>query len=183
MPSNDWRDQLPAKVRIQKIIVAALGMGCIAFLAIALVVASQKQPMAQPMLSYIALAFLATGIVPWIIMPGMIVSQGRKKIFQEQIQPYSQIISNNPEEKKEKETQIAISLLGLYQTKKIIACALLEGPAFFLIIAYMLEGSYLALVAAIVLIVMIFLQMPFTGIVNNWIENQLQLTFEERSFS
>jgi hypothetical protein len=65
------------------------------------------------------------------------------------------------------------SLINVYQTQLIVAAAMLEGGAFFCIVAYMLEGQAIARNLAIVLIFMLALQVPMVSQVESWIEREI----------
>ena len=56
-------------------------------------------------------------------------------------------------------------LLAIYQTRLVIACALLEGAAFFNLVAYFIEGQTLNLIVTGVLLVMMAMRFPTTGTV------------------
>ena len=73
-------------------------------------------------------------------------------------------------------------LAFVYQTKTIIAGALLEGCAFFLLVVHMIEGSPISLGAALALILALAMLMPTRGRIVRWIENQLELLEQERQF-
>ncbi|MGW8257562.1 MAG: hypothetical protein ACWGMZ_08765 [Thermoguttaceae bacterium] len=179
MSTTDWRDELPGRVRVMQIIIGAMFFGCLTFLIIAaFLAAGQHRAVEQPMVTYIALAMAVMIIVPFIVVPRIIVAQGRKKMLRET----SPGANKSAEQRKELEARRAGALVELYQTKTIVSGALLEGTIFFLTIAYMIEGSPLSVVPAIVLMLVLIAQMPTTGRVANWIQRQLRLIDEERSF-
>src|SRR5262249_25088243 len=68
----------------------------------------------------------------------------------------------------------------VFQNRLIIGLALLEGATFFLLIAYLAEGSFLALVPAWVFIIAMLMQFPTRVGVERWVEEQQQLLQEER---
>jgi hypothetical protein len=61
-----------------------------------------------------------------------------------------------------------------FQTKTILAGALLEGGAFFALIALMLEHHVASLVVAAVLWIAILSRLPSTGNASDWIEERLR---------
>ena len=65
-------------------------------------------------------------------------------------------------------------LAATYQTRLIIACAMLESAALLNLIAYMIEGSYFTLVAASVLLVIILNHFPTLGRLEDWVARELE---------
>ncbi|HVX60236.1 MAG TPA: hypothetical protein VHC19_06540, partial [Pirellulales bacterium] len=61
-----------------------------------------------------------------------------------------------------------------------IAVAILEGAAFFLVVAYQLERNPLALAVAIPLIIVIAAHFPTPARVAEWVERQLRRLDEDR---
>jgi hypothetical protein len=183
MNSSDWREELPAKVRILQIIVGALFFGCFCFLVIAFLISQNSNKENGQVLTIMATVYGGVVFLLWLIVPGIVVSNGRKKIQQ------SLPFSANPASEKsfdnkiEKENLQALGLMGLYQTKTIIACALLEGAIFFLQISYIIDHSMFSLLMAITLMILLIAHIPITGRVSNWIERQLRLLEEERQLA
>ena len=70
--------------------------------------------------------------------------------------------------------------LAFYQTRMIVGAALLEGPAFFLLIAYLIERSPWSLAAAIFMILGVAAHFPTEQRVAEWVEQQMSLLEEER---
>jgi hypothetical protein len=181
MSPTDWREQLPFKVGVMQIIIGGLALGCVFFLMIAVLAGLNFQNAAPATgLTYIALATAGVILVLWSLVPGIVVSQGRKKILQ------SPPISGQTDDKdavveKQAENSLADALVQLLQTKTIIACAMLEGVIFFLLIAYMIERSSLSIIAAVALLILLLAHMPTIGRVAAWVEKQMRLVSEERS--
>ena len=73
-------------------------------------------------------------------------------------------------------------LFVVFQTRTIVAGALLEGTAFFALITYMIERSPLALTLAVLLILGVAVHFPTRSGVIRWIEDQLRLVERERQF-
>jgi len=179
MSISDWREQLPAKVRVLQIIIAALFFGCFNFLIIAALVAGNRNnAVEKPTLTYIALAFAASILIPCAMLPRLIVAQGRKKIRSETPAAGVSFVAENGESINWK----AGALMILFQTKAIVLGAMLEGAVFFLTIAYIIEHSPLSLIPAIALMLLLISLMPTTGRVTIWIEGQMKMMDEERQF-
>ncbi|MGA2798076.1 MAG: hypothetical protein ABSE63_10880 [Thermoguttaceae bacterium] len=175
MFDNDWREQLPVKIRVTQIIVGALSFGCFCFLLIAIFVSqSLNKAPDQLILTYIALPIAAIILCVWAVLPFIIVSQGRKNIQQKLFSNAKQASDSFTDDKKENENTRAQMILNLLQTKIIVASAILEGAVFFLLIAYMAERSMLCLAAALVLLFLLIAQMPTSGRATYWVEDQLK---------
>jgi hypothetical protein len=179
MSAADWREQLPAKIHLMQIIVGAMSSGCLFFLLIAIFV-SQNLNIAldQQMLTYIGFLIVAPVLGVWIVFPGVIVSRGRKNIQRKILSNAKQAGENSTDDKNEQENGKAQMIINLLQTKIIVSCALLEGAVFFLLIVYMAEHSVLCILAAIVLLFLLFAQMPTTVRAQYWVEDQLKLIDE-----
>ncbi len=183
MYENDWRDKLPAKVRVLQIIIGGMIVGCLLLLLVSLFLATLgKHEADKQLLTYIGLAAAGMILGVWIVAPGVIISQGRKNIYRTQLLENEQSNPKQAEDKTEKENDSALSLIALFFTKTLVAGALLEGAVFLLLIIYIAESSILSVSAAIVLLILPIAQMPTIGRVTNWIENQMRLLDEEQAF-
>lgn len=183
MADTDWREQLPAKVRTLQIVIGALSFGCLPLLVIAIFVSQNaNNAVDQPMLTYIALAMAGMILGVWTFLPGVIVSQGRKEIQRKLLSPTEKASDKSADDKVEKEKSKAQGLFGLFQTKTIIAGALLEGAVFLLLIAYLVEHNIFSILAAVAMLLLLTAHIPTIGRVTNWIENQMRLVDEERAF-
>ncbi len=176
MFDNNWRDQLPVKVRIMQIIVGAMGFGCLGFLIIAVLASQNPNKVANQLnLTYIALLIAAVIFGVWAVLPLIIVSQGRKNIQQtlrSNIEKESKIPAEN---KSDKENNKALMLINLFQTKVFVGGAILESAVFFLLIAYMIEQSMFCLGTACVLLFLLTAQMPTCSRAATWVEDQSRL--------
>ena len=178
MSDNDWSRQIAPTVRTQQFIVAAMCAGCVMFLVIALAVGGERGE-GTPVLTFAALAFAGSAIGTRQIVIGAIAAAGRRGIIRGE--PFEAPAGVRlPADALSGEDAPRWRLLMTFATRNIVACALLEGPAFFLIIAYMLERSPLALGGAVALIVALLLHTPTRSGVVRWVERQLRLIEEER---
>jgi hypothetical protein len=167
-------------VRTLQIIVAALIVGCGMFMAIVLVVAGSSSKVADPpVITYIALAMAAGAVAARLIIPGIIVAQARRRILSD-----AQITAQGqPPARKTRSTEQnndTSKLIQMFLVKTIVAAAILEGAAFFSLIAHLVEHSPLSLYAAIVLIVALAAHFPTQARVDGWIDDQTRLLDEER---
>lgn len=181
MSDPRWQDELTPIVRQLQIIVGALTAGCVTFLIIALLVTGGKAVEGEtPMVTCVAVAFAVMALITRMVVAGIMVSHGRRTILQTsrrspQDQGLQPADANSP-----KRTADARKLFPLLINSTIVSAALLEGAAFFALIAYILEQSPLSLIVAIVLIVGLAFYMPTRSRAVHWIEDQLRLLQEER---
>ena len=77
------------------------------------------------------------------------------------------------------ETEKIQSIMGVFQSAHIVGFALLEGAAFFALIAWMLESTQYAVGAAVILIALMVIRFPTASRISFWVEDRLR----ELSFS
>ncbi len=146
-------------VRTLQIIVSAMALGTIAFLGVALLVrALGQEPVVRferlGLLSAIAVGFGLMGWTASLVVPALMVRQG---------------LAQKPPGGAPSGGVAAPELAGLYQTTRIVGAALCEGAAFFSLIAFQLEGSGLALAAAVGLTVAILAKIPTQARYDDWV--------------
>jgi hypothetical protein len=159
---------LAPRIRVLQILVPALVMGVLTALIIFCSLRAQgNMPPAPPtpLISYVAVAFAVVILMPFAIVPQIVVNTGRKRL--------AQYGGGNE--------SLVSSLFMTYQTKTIIACALLEGVAFFQAIAYFLEGQQISLILAIAFMAGIALHFPTRAGVERWIERQTELIEQQKA--
>jgi hypothetical protein len=168
-----------------RIIVAALAAGSLMFLVI-VVVLSQSDAKAAPAqgallpISLAALAMLVPTIGARLVVPGLIVAQGRRKIVAQARETLAGVKGGRAAERRQLETALRPQqFYPLFQARTIVAGALLEGATFFLLVAHMVERSPWTLAAAAALIVGILFHMPLTGRVAAWLDEQMRLAGNE----
>lgn len=155
------------RVRTMQIIVAALLMGVVSFgLMVTLVIKPQQQ---EPFLAYFAAGFTAVAIGMRSVVPGLIAGNQVRELA----------------EKSHAGTgAIDDEFIGVFQTKTIVEGALLEGPAFCLLISYMLTGQAWVLGIAFGLLVLMAIQFPTRDRAESWVKRQRELLeLEKRSSS
>lgn len=162
----------PQDVLQLQIVVGAMIGGCLFFLAIALVLRVQGAFGAaakQPIVTYVAVGFAVLALAARVIVPAAVVRSGRGRLAARQAG------SSDPAETTRE-------LWRLLTTRTIVAAALLEGATFFSLVAYMLEGSPLALVIAVLLIVGLGMHMPTRSTAAGWIERQTAALKQEQQW-
>jgi hypothetical protein len=150
-------------VRGMQIIAVALMSGVLFFLGIVLMstqgdVLSFKQP---EIITIIAAGFGLLMIVNHFVIPGIIASTQLK-----------QLISNDFTGSEEA-TRID-KLVGVYRIQFIIGLALLEGAAFFNLIALMIGNSGFSLCTAGVLFALMLMRFPTRDKVSFWVQDKLR---------
>ncbi|MBN1589842.1 MAG: hypothetical protein JW888_10040 [Pirellulales bacterium] len=188
MSKNTWQDQLTVPVRVMQIIVLALASGCATFAVIVIVLnlGGQEGPeAAQPdllVITYAALAAIVPMLIAFFVLRSIWNSQARRLVIKAVDEASGESSDLRPTQWLES-TKIVSMLVPVFQTRLIIGAALFEGTAFFLLIAYMVEGSIIALVAALAVAVGILLQFPTRSGVAGWIEQQTEAVRNQRQFS
>ncbi len=185
MPDTAWREEIGRRVVIQQIIVGFLLLGSIGFLAVVAVLVHrgivEPDPELTRIMHLVLVLFLAGAVAARLIVPGVIVAQGRRKIAAGQWSPPQGSAQGDLAALVER-TGDAGRLLMVYQMRTIVAAALLEGVAFFAAIVFMLTQSIVGLVVAVALIVALALHIPSRSGVVHWVEEQLELVERERQF-
>ena len=191
MNDSSWRDEIASKVLQLQIIVGALVAGCVIFGVIAVDMvnlggqpddAGQPDAAEQlPLLTYIALFFGITSLFSAWIVPSIMVGKARLAILNGTWQPpqgpqgvaFAEFIERCGD---------AGRLWILFITRTIIRAAIIEGAAFFLLVAYMIEHSPIALIAAIVWTFFVAVQFPSRARAVHWIEDQVNMLEQQRQF-
>jgi hypothetical protein len=187
------RDEIARRVRIPQVIVAALVAGLLTFLAIVLVLIQQGfagAPEVATILTGVAVAMAVAAVLARLTVPPMIVARARRRIAQGtwQVPQAAQAQSAYSQASQEdaarflEQTGDAGRLFFVLVSKTIVAAAIVEGAAFFALIAYMLGRSPLALALAILMIAAVAAHFPTRSGVMSWIEGQLRLVEQERQF-
>jgi uncharacterized membrane protein YbhN (UPF0104 family) len=163
VPGSD--DLVAARVRVMQIVIGALLIGVAVFAGIALFLRQQRNnpPPATPTVSYMALGFaVATFAARLVVLPS--IERGARKT------PALQAGTD------------LNRWLNLYQTRMIVGAALLEGPAFFALAAYLIEGTPWAFGLAVLLwLAMAWLHFPTRDRVAAWIAEQQDAAAQSRT--
>ena len=187
MDDSTWREELTPILRPGQIVTGLLVLGSLIFLVIALVISRGEAPAEQLMMTYVAILFAVTAIMVRTIVLRAMTASVRRDILRGTWKPPSgrppagmgQSGPPNTSEFLER-TGDAGKMAMAFTTRTIIAGALLEGPTFFLLIAYFVEHSPLSLLGAALLILGLLLSFPTHSRMVAWIENQLRLLEQER---
>jgi hypothetical protein len=169
MSQVDDEAVLAIRVRTMQIIVAALAGSVVIFLVIVLFVRPLDQPPKpldqQVATLYFGIPYLVAILFAHFVVPGIIVSSARRRVARGNLPSYLAPPGAPPQG----ETQL---LCGVYQVSLILGAALLEGAAFFALVAYLLEGNPWSLAAAGLLVLGLLLKIPTRSRLQNWVEGQ-----------
>lgn len=164
---------ITSTVRTCQIIKSALALGVIMFGATTL---TMTKPPQAGLIHWIMLGQAVVLIIARWMIPGMIVARQRTAIRQGTWKlarpPNSVAISTDTGK-----------LLMAYQTQMIVGAALLEGAAFSNLVAFLLEGQWLSLGAAAVMLAVMMMDFPTVRSVGGWLERQQRIMEEERMLS
>jgi hypothetical protein len=178
MAGFDGPDQLDVRLRVMRIINVAQVLAAGLFLAIVLILRAQGQggnpPNGQVSLTFLAVPFCLGDLVAYAILPRTVVVVGRRRLV-------ASVggTAGRPGESTPALPQDRAAWYGLYQTQLIIRLALLQGCAFYLVIAYLQEGSPLILGAAVAFVTTMALHFPSRARVDNWVDGQAELAQQE----
>jgi hypothetical protein len=161
---------LKKMVRVLQIIFAALVMGVCMFLGVVLLLEIDLPGEVlpdQPFLTYFAAGTAALAIVAWGVVPGMIAGRVRDMIACGKV-PTSAFCQERAAELGD------VGALGAaYQARAITGAAILEGAAFFNLVAYMIEAQPINVAAAVVLVVVMLAAIPTYGRAEAWVDHEL----------
>lgn len=166
MATSDRDIPLESRVRVMQIITLALAMGIVSFMIVAIVIRQQQgQPPATSMVTYLALGYAPIMLILQLSVPKM-VSPARKPASSSRLEDLAQPAASGLGD--------VGMLCNIYQTRLIVAAALLEGAAFFALVAYLTEGNILTLIVAVVMLGCILARFPTVSKVERWIEQERQ---------
>lgn len=155
-----------ATVRTMQIIAGALIVGVVLFSAIAWFVVPRGGPPhdTSPLISVLGAAGAVVQVVLAFIVPFKLQQPASRKLVESMLPPQVR-------EKLGQSTEQS-GLLAVYQTRMIVAMALLEGAAFFNIVAYIIEQNWWTFAVVGVLLLFLLGMFPTRTRVEQWIENQ-----------
>lgn len=155
---------LETRVRSMQIIAFSLMAGVAFFAAVAVFLQNgdggeqlENTPVAT-FLTYPAVFLAAAAVVARLMIPRLVVSQ--------------RLAGLGKPETPVHEAGQRVTLLEIYQTRMIVEMALLEGAAFFALVAFIVEGRWAAFAAAAALWVIMVLSFPTRSTVEQWVTDQ-----------
>lgn len=150
-----------ASVRTMQIIAAALMMGVLMFLGVVLVVTEGKLDGHPEMITMIAAGFAFLMLVNHFVIPPIIVKAQLK-----------QAIATGMNQKQDDEK--IQECCGVCQTQLIVGFALLEGAAFFNLVAMMVEHCGASIAVVTLLLLVMVAKFPTRDKVSFWVQDKLR---------
>ncbi len=170
MLSEPQREYLNQHLRPMQIIVGALAAGAVTFMCVApFVVAGRREvgPANPLVMQYTGLALTFLAILAWMLVPWYFAGGLRQAIAD------GKPLTNRPMVPAPPGVGDVQPLKEMYMTRLILGAAILEGAAFFNVVAYILERQPISLVVAGVLVILLLAQMPTWGRMQGWAESDL----------
>jgi MFS family permease len=161
-------DDLATHVRTMQTVLGAIVLGAVVFLAIAVVVRSRSEQPAPNSLvfSYAALGIALGNAIAYYFVIDAITAAQRRRIAQGVPDPQR-------------------AWYAAYGTQLFAGAAMLEGAAFLLIIAYLVEGSWsenwMPILAAVGIIAFLVTLFPTRSGVEKWVREQQEKLRAEQS--
>lgn len=177
MNENSPQQDIRGTVQTTRIIVLAMGLGVLAFGGVTLI---QGLPDLQAPLEMLTLLSVFAGIlaaVTSLIAPRVFAAEGCRKIAAGLGQPGGEASAQPAGAQTD-----AAKLAAVYQSKTIVAAAVLEGAAFFALVVYMVERHVASLAVAAVLLLGLLAHIPTTASVEGWISDRLGKMRDQRRF-
>jgi hypothetical protein len=160
---------LPARLRTMQIVASALMAGVLMFMAFALVkvlvLDAGRLAVDTPLMSFLALGFFAMTAPISFVMPRVITQAALRQLLAGDWQaPQGADPRAYP--------TVTAKLLAIYQASMIIGLGMLEGCAFFALIAYIVEGQHWVLGVAAAAIALMGCRFPTEPRVRAWLDQQ-----------
>ena len=150
-----------ASVRTVQIIALALIMGVVTFLGGVLVATASRIDDSPEMITKIAAGFAFLMLVNYFVIPPIIIKAQLK-----------QAIAAGMNQKQDDEK--IQKCCGIYQTQLIVGFALLEGAAFFNLVAMMLEHCVASIIVVTLLLLLMAAKFPTRDKVSFWVQDKLR---------
>lgn len=160
------------RLMAMRIIVSALLGGLAIFAGVAVAYRYTGHPAAPALmvLTYVSIVFTGVLTLCSAVVPAIWAATARRGL----------LATPATDESGSPAPIAASKWYEIYQSQLIISAALLEGPAFLALIAFLIEGSPASLGLALFLFIMLALKMPSGPRIERWISNQQQLLERER---
>lgn len=177
MLDSELTDRLAEPVKVLQIIVTAMVTGVVLFLGVATQLRLSGQMADQPngtgsLVTYIATGYGVAAVLVRTVLASVIVTAGRRKILQQ--------VAQSDDDAMSRDEDVVDGLVSLFRVRTIVAAAVLEGSALFLVVAYMIEGESLAMIAAVLLVLFLACHFPTRGRAADWIDRERRRIEQER---
>jgi hypothetical protein len=186
--SKDTHDQwLTLSVRVLQIIVIALAAGVIGFIVFGLNNSSSKaDPKRQGNLTMIGYALAGAGFVMHLVVPRIVIRGHIQERITSNQESKSAVppFDNSGDDVSDDSLDLGRKqLMGCYQVATIIAGALLEGPAFFNVVAYTSERNIISILISLGLAGSIICYFPTVNRISGWLERKTREIESQRQFT
>lgn len=171
---QEYLDRFTTTVQI---IIGALAFGVLAF-AIVVILMQPEQADADEsgINSLMAAGAAVVALLMLMVVPKILQSNMRQSIVDGNF-----LVKNIPAPVATELGDFG-SLTAMYQVTLIVGAAILEGAAFYNLIAYMLEHQSINLLFAVGLLIAILFKFPTRGGIESWINDEQTLIAELRAF-
>lgn len=182
MPGLQETRGLPATLMTMRIIAGAMISGVLMFLGVVLVTRNGP-PAEMPLLSYLGAGATVAVLVVRMVVPDLV---GRS-VLHTQLAALAHGPSNDQDRNDqefpddgnttiENPHRVLLAGAAAFQTRMIVEFALLEGVAFFNLVAFMVEGQWWGFASVGVLLACMVLAFPSLGRLETWLQQQTELT-------
>ena len=185
--TDEERFAIEGMLRTGRIMVAALAMGVLMFLVMAaFVLRSGRPPVAEPwglgrFFTPFAIGFAALAVGLRLVLPRFVVGMSRKTLGS----------GKSPLPKSSRTGGRGLTLpegdlglvLGLWMLKTFTGAGILEGAAFFAVIAYVFEGTMISLVVGLILVVLLLASFPTRSGIEGFLQEQMERLQADRQAS
>jgi hypothetical protein len=164
-----------ARVRSMQFVVGVEAASVLVFFIVALALRSQGQfgpPPAVPLISYVMIAFAAAASLASVVVPGISLAAARRKLAAEE---RAQVAPTAGADGTPSPRWYGLRLMNL-----TMHVALLAGPAFCLLVAYLVEGRFWTALLALLFLPAILAHFPTRPRVEAWVERQRSLARQEQ---
>jgi membrane protein YdbS with pleckstrin-like domain len=166
MLSDAQQNHLARLLMTMRIIAGALCLGVCVLAGVVLML--ERRQVEEPVLAFVALLVSVACVLAAAIVPRMMTGTPMRESSVGHSAAQSEASPDSDE--LNRVTQI----MGIYQTRLIVSMALLEGAAFFNLVAYLIEGQVVNVAVAFVLLVLMMIQFPSRRRVEDWVEAELR---------
>ena len=183
-PSGPTDETLTRQLMTCRVIAAALTFGVIAFAVVAFVIRAGR-PAEGILVSAIAAVVAAAAIVARAVVLSVLAG---RSVGDETAAGRAEQAAEVARRRGVPETELPVvrdavearfdataTDLAQYQTRMIVGLAVLEGAAFFNLVAYIIEGRWWSMVAVAVLLFWMLTAFPTVGKLARWAEDRRQL--------
>ena len=147
--------------RSMQIIAAAWMLGVLVFLGMVLIITAGRIDGQPEMITMIAAGFTFLMLVNHFVIPSIMVKAQLKQV----------VLSGIHQKSGEEKIQ---GCCGIYQTQLIVGFALLEGAAFFNVVALMMEHCMISIALITLLLLVMAAKFPTRDKVSFWVQDKLR---------